>query len=157
MISFGSTAWDFCRLACPHVTISLDGLCWVCPLIQDGRQKCWRGLPGKSPSSTSESENISMGVGREVFCLHTQISRWRRHGHVQKLFFGENLHFHAIFFLVLVTFNHYYYVKFKCEPTYVFISRLQSRIVHKKNEIALHGASELVSMRFVLSLLFNKV
>lgn len=53
--------------------------------------------------------------------------------------------------------NHYYYVKFKCEPTYVFISRLQSRIVHKKNEIALHGASELVSMRFFLSLLFNKV
>ena len=65
--------------------------------------------------------------------------------------------FMPFFFLVLVTLNHYYYVKFKYEPTYVFISRLQSRIVHKKNEIALHGASELVSMRFVLSLLFNKV
>lgn len=155
MISFGSTAWDFCRLACPHVTISLDGLCWVCPLIQDGRQKCWRGLPGKSPSSTSESENISTGVGREVFCLHTQISRWRRHGHVQNSFFKKSP-FSCHFFLVLVTLNHYYYVKFKCEPTYVFISRLQSRIVDKKNEIALHGASELVSKIF-LSLLFNKV
>lgn len=113
-------------------------------------------FPVNLPAAPARVKIFQRGWGGRCFVY---IHRFQDGGATAmfKTLFLRNLYFHAIFFLVLVTFNHYYCVKFKCEPTYVFISRLQSRIVHKKNEIALHGASELVSMKFFLSLLFNKV
>ena len=114
-------------------------------------------FPVNLPAAPARVKIFQRGWGGRCFVYIHRFQDGGATAMFKNSFFKKISIFMPFFFLVLVTLNHYYYVKFKCEPTYVFISRLQSRIVHKKNEIALHGASELVSMRFFLSLLFNKV